>query len=685
MGALGKHKDEPLYRKKVALILKQIYECVLFLRWYADKGFGGILSFFSYVREVMFIHVFLVRLIRDLVVGADDAIKTFEKAFKDLLTSLQDIFAADLIRNTYQVVAMTEHIATIGLFELLVIDTGSHVFFFTAEDERLDRMPGATLFSVEYDKHKACLAGTRTELLNDIEQWIHSEGECERILWLAGPAGTGKSSVANSVAQKMDSLGRLAASFRFDRGQAERTPGMLIGNLCRQMARFHNSIKGSMLAAVERYGPGGSMPCASQAAKLFVDPILDANIVGPILIVIDAIDESGKDDPFAGGTSRKDLVTTIVTEFIRLPSCVKVLITSREEGCIIDLMPGCQSCRRLPIADTHGVEGDIQRFIETEMGDIRNRGPDWPGVEMIQMLTQYANGLFIWAAVACNLVKNARNPDLQMKKIPHTRRLDALNSLYMTVVTQSLVGIESDSDERNNWIQVIGTIAAVREPLTVVEMDALLGLPTESLETTLDYIDSLLPLLKKDGKEKVQLLHKSVFDFLTTQTTIPIDVPRRRQDLAVDCLTYMNRNLRYDMSWISVSESNPGTGSNEGCNTSALRYACRNFSQHLSESTCQHPALPTSELGIFLRKHLLHWFEVMAWLKGSYEAEESLKLLSTCLSVSSDSDYMNCYANEIRNFHLTMESETMTRFGYLIQSHGKITYVDPRLKNTSAL
>jgi hypothetical protein len=40
---LGKLKDMPLYKKMVEAILKQIYECVLFLRWYAGKGFGGML------------------------------------------------------------------------------------------------------------------------------------------------------------------------------------------------------------------------------------------------------------------------------------------------------------------------------------------------------------------------------------------------------------------------------------------------------------------------------------------------------------------------------------------------------------------------------------------------------------------------------------------------------------------
>ena len=120
VGALGKHKDEPVYKKKVEVILKQIYECVLFLRWYAEKGFGGTRSCLPSA-PWEFIGVFLARLVRDPFSGTDDAIKGFEKAFKDLWTSLQDIFSADLIRNTYQLVATAERIATMGPLKVLII------------------------------------------------------------------------------------------------------------------------------------------------------------------------------------------------------------------------------------------------------------------------------------------------------------------------------------------------------------------------------------------------------------------------------------------------------------------------------------------------------------------------------------------------------------------------------------
>ena len=78
------------------------------------------LWFLRYVQGSVFTGAFLGRLFRDSISGTDDAIKKFEKAFKDLWTSLEGILSADLIKNTYQLVATTERIATIGLFLLLI-------------------------------------------------------------------------------------------------------------------------------------------------------------------------------------------------------------------------------------------------------------------------------------------------------------------------------------------------------------------------------------------------------------------------------------------------------------------------------------------------------------------------------------------------------------------------------------
>jgi hypothetical protein len=217
----------------------------------------------------------------------------------------------------------------------------------------LDNLPGAKLTAVQWDPDRVCLSGTRNQLLDEIIAWVH-DPKSERILWLSGGADTGKSSVANSVAQQFHLLRRLGASFRFSRGVTRpETPGHLFGNICRQLALFNVQLRNSVLSAIS-HGYGGAMSLRMQARTLIVETTKDTEIVGPVLIVIDALDECGVDD-VETEPKRGTLVRAIVEEFPALPPSIKVLITSRDEGVISQLMPKCSSCLRKRIDDTLGM------------------------------------------------------------------------------------------------------------------------------------------------------------------------------------------------------------------------------------------------------------------------------------------------------------------------------------------
>ena len=248
------------------------------------------------------------------------------------------------------------------------------------------------------------------------------------------------------------------------------------------------------------------------------------------------------------------------------------------------------------------------------------------------------------------------NPNVQLKTLLDSlchlgSQAEAkLDALYKTVLEQSLKGLladRSDSElhgEISNWQQVLGAIVSLRTLLTIAAMDALLGLPTDLLETTQDIISLLLPVLKMDGemKNEAQLLHKSVFDFLMTWATgdVYIDTALHNHMLAFNCLTYMNFILKYDMKWISPSQlpllsaaANIKTG-----DVTAITYACGHFIAHLASLMKDDPNPMDEpyicELNAFLMKHFLHWFEVMARLNNMSGAEQALKLIAECLRVS---------------------------------------------------
>jgi hypothetical protein len=81
---------------------------------------------------------------------------------------------------------------------------------------------GAAYDSQERDPAPRCLPGTRQTVLKKIERWVEAGGWGKSILWVHGPAGAGKSAIAQTVAEMCAGRDELAASFFFARTVASR-------------------------------------------------------------------------------------------------------------------------------------------------------------------------------------------------------------------------------------------------------------------------------------------------------------------------------------------------------------------------------------------------------------------------------------------------------------------------------
>src|SRR5579859_4063060 len=72
-------------------------------------------------------------------------------------------------------------------------------------------------FDSSINQHKPlCLPETRKAVLKTINEWVTGHHD-ECIFWLNGMAGTGKSTIARTVARTCDSRKQLGASFFFSR------------------------------------------------------------------------------------------------------------------------------------------------------------------------------------------------------------------------------------------------------------------------------------------------------------------------------------------------------------------------------------------------------------------------------------------------------------------------------------
>ncbi|KAJ6543494.1 hypothetical protein B0H10DRAFT_1670062, partial [Mycena sp. CBHHK59/15] len=64
-----------------------------------------------------------------------------------------------------------------------------------------------------------CHPETRTEMLDDLWKWLtDSDSGMKPILWLHGPAGSGKSAIMKTLSQRLQDSSRLGGAFFFKRG-----------------------------------------------------------------------------------------------------------------------------------------------------------------------------------------------------------------------------------------------------------------------------------------------------------------------------------------------------------------------------------------------------------------------------------------------------------------------------------
>src|SRR6266403_1667259 len=200
-----------------------------------------------------------------------------------------------------------------------------------------------------FSSEKGCLMGTRVAFLDFITNWVNDPNpDSERGLVLFGQAGTGKSSIAHEIAGLFDKMHRLTSSFIFSRSkQSEPQAYHLFTTLAHHLANRYPSFKTALGKVVKDNIDlrGGTRDYRTLFESLILEPLKDLHIVGPILVVIDALDESGDT------TSPIGLHAFLAKNLIRLPSNFRVVITSRPENPILSVLFGAPSVKVMYMND----------------------------------------------------------------------------------------------------------------------------------------------------------------------------------------------------------------------------------------------------------------------------------------------------------------------------------------------
>lgn len=104
----------------------------------------------------------------------------------------------------------------------------------------LDQFPvvnEAAFDSFDEGRNAKCLENIRVQILAQINAWFDSDSS-KTVYWLNGRAGTGKSTIARTIADQAKCKGSLGATFFFKRDKGDRSgAAKLISTLAWQLAQ----------------------------------------------------------------------------------------------------------------------------------------------------------------------------------------------------------------------------------------------------------------------------------------------------------------------------------------------------------------------------------------------------------------------------------------------------------------
>jgi len=284
--------------------------------------------------------------------------------------------------------------------------------------------PGAFHNSDErYDPPK-CHPRTRRAVLEKIMDWVKNADKVALILWLYGPAGAGKSAIAQTIAELLEEAGLLAAAFFFSRnavGRNEKTP--LVATLVYQLVKSIPEIRVHVLEALEQDPALFSCSIQVQIQALIIKPLNAAAndetlaptlLSRPRLIILDGLDECRTTS--AQTQILKALSTTV--KDLRIPICF--LIASRPEQNIRQAFndQNCLGSLSFSIAldYTYRPDDDIRVFLQSTFDEIKQNHPSkahfpasWPSSEDIGRLVKKSSGQFIFASTVTKYVNSPRH------------------------------------------------------------------------------------------------------------------------------------------------------------------------------------------------------------------------------------------------------------------------------------
>ncbi|KAG8804479.1 hypothetical protein FRC16_007888 [Serendipita sp. 398] len=464
------------------------------------------------------------------------------------------------------------------------------------------------------DRIDLCEEGTRVEVLDAIRTWATDYESNSQIFWLNDAAGTGKSTIAATIANEWSLNNRLAGRFFFSpNSRITQTTKEFCRLVSNDIAKNQPSLTKTIQDEIQLVLSEEHVWFEVQLQRLIIDPVRTLED-GRVFIVVDALDNCVLSE------ERRGLLNAFIQHLPSAPR-LKLLLTSRPVQDISDVLtlsPLVHGSDLQLLNVRHSYHRDIHIFVDKRLSNIPKIS-----YEHRKMIIEKSGGLFLYAATVCRMLEKGRHRLDTLKIISDIGSTDKLERrmdiLYLSVLKQALI----DKDAGDMMMSVLSMIIAAYQPISSNTISRFL--PNNTYVE--DFVQDLGGVLKDGHPDRpIKVLHPTFREFILSDEDrangFLLHPAQSAAAMAYACISTLEHMLGDGLFQLDKPDRLLARNDDiEGVDrliqkstTAAERYASAFWAHHVAASDMS-PDL-WSRVTKLLSQKYLNWVELMSW-RGS--------------------------------------------------------------------
>ncbi|TPX71039.1 hypothetical protein CcCBS67573_g06301 [Chytriomyces confervae] len=497
------------------------------------------------------------------------------------------------------------------------------------------------------------------------------------VMWLSDGAGTGKSFISYRVWQEASSglnPNLLPGSVFFCKHNdvKKSEPDSIVRTIAWNLGSLFPSMKDHLAKQLQKDKVAvqdGKQSILTKVGEAFKDLVIDGlkvavdnlevDLTKQYLIVVDALDECNAE-------TRSAFLKILRNSKDGLPPFIKLFVTGRPEVDVYTAMKEADPFILEPSKEN--TTEDIKKFVHFRLSALERWGATNPEnigkmEKCEEEINKKADNLFVYARNICQYLRDG--------KFSLSEALDAIqgfssgaDSVYKAILAREHK--KTNPSGPSAFRRVFRVILAVRKPLDVATLRSIGHL---DFYETVQVISQYRSILKVENNE-VAVIHKSLYDFLTTRsrcgTVFFISLRNAETELAQNCFEILKTQLFQNMAELDASQfynhiSVADIMDQGKFLTSAVVYAATFWGHHFVSSAYPPDLIP--ELHTFCRTKLIHWLELMLIqknLRGVILTIASVQQRLSKFSENKDTKFVQSILEDVRKIAISCRNALTT-------------------------